>query len=172
MAHAERHFVRCVDCLSVGAIETAPDHEMKCGVCGGQIENLGRVRGDRLAHIGHRCPCDDRCTSARGPICNCSCGGKNHGTNRVVRVVVDSGPVPVIHMPDEAKARARAAEFRDALAQASAAISGIRGRYRSGEFLPRPEYDRMRRFSSEMAEANRARTHASRMKRLKALIGS
>lgn len=25
------------------------------------------------------CPCDGRCTSAKGPNCDCSCGGKNHG---------------------------------------------------------------------------------------------
>lgn len=24
-------------------------------------------------------PCDIRCTSAKGPECNCSCGGLNHG---------------------------------------------------------------------------------------------
>lgn len=25
--------------------------------------------------------CDGRCMSARGPKCECSCGGKNHGAN-------------------------------------------------------------------------------------------
>lgn len=25
------------------------------------------------------CPCDWRCNGARGPVCECSCGGKNHG---------------------------------------------------------------------------------------------
>lgn len=25
-------------------------------------------------------PCDERCTHATGHNCNCSCGGKNHGT--------------------------------------------------------------------------------------------
>lgn len=24
-------------------------------------------------------PCDERCTSAKGPECNCQCGGINHG---------------------------------------------------------------------------------------------
>ena len=24
-------------------------------------------------------PCDERCTSAKGPDCNCSCNGANHG---------------------------------------------------------------------------------------------
>jgi hypothetical protein len=26
-------------------------------------------------------PCDDRCTYAKGNLCECSCGGKNHGIN-------------------------------------------------------------------------------------------
>lgn len=25
--------------------------------------------------------CDGRCMSAKGPVCECSCGGKNHGIN-------------------------------------------------------------------------------------------
>lgn len=27
------------------------------------------------------CPCDGRCTSAKGPNCDCSCGGANHGAD-------------------------------------------------------------------------------------------
>jgi len=27
-----------------------------------------------------RHPCDERCTSAKGHKCECSCGGKNHGS--------------------------------------------------------------------------------------------
>lgn len=27
------------------------------------------------------CPCDGRCTSAKGPNCDCSCGGQNHGSD-------------------------------------------------------------------------------------------
>lgn len=26
-------------------------------------------------------PCDGRCTSAMGPSCSCSCGGRNHGSD-------------------------------------------------------------------------------------------
>lgn len=28
-----------------------------------------------------RVKCDERCRSARGPECNCKCGGKYHGAN-------------------------------------------------------------------------------------------
>lgn len=41
-------------------------HAMKYGVLDGTV-----VEG----HV-----CDARCTSARGPSCDCSCGGKNHGS--------------------------------------------------------------------------------------------
>lgn len=27
--------------------------------------------------------CDDRCLAAKGPVCECSCGGANHGQNHV-----------------------------------------------------------------------------------------
>lgn len=32
------------------------------------------------AHTVPEHKCDARCTSARGHVCNCSCGGKNHGS--------------------------------------------------------------------------------------------
>src|SRR5689334_9357918 len=31
------------------------------------------------AKIKPQCPCDNRCTTATGETCNCSCGGMNHG---------------------------------------------------------------------------------------------
>ena len=42
-----RHFYRCVDCLTVSAAdEYLPKAE--CGVCGGRIEYMGRVERARL----------------------------------------------------------------------------------------------------------------------------
>ena len=46
-----------------------------CPVCGIQM-NPRRVEG----HADPNEPCDGRCTGAIGHICNCSCGGKNHGS--------------------------------------------------------------------------------------------
>lgn len=31
---------------------------------------------------------DARCTNATGPSCDCSCGGVNHGTHRVVAITL------------------------------------------------------------------------------------
>jgi hypothetical protein len=37
------------------------------------------VRGRAIKAVISTHPCDVRCTSARGNLCECSCGGKNHG---------------------------------------------------------------------------------------------
>ena len=55
---------------------------------------MGEVKGPRLTQPEDRCPCDRRCTNATGPNCECSCGGVNHGSGRLVSVDVDCGPVP------------------------------------------------------------------------------
>lgn len=34
-------------------------------------------------------PCDGRCTSATGPNCDCSCGGRNHGLGKVAAASPD-----------------------------------------------------------------------------------
>lgn len=57
---------------------------------------MGKVGSkNRLMETEERCKCDARCTNARGPNCECSCGGANHGSNKVVTVQRDVGPVPV-----------------------------------------------------------------------------
>jgi len=55
-------------------------HVLYCGCdspdCDGHV-TLAPVAGKhRPDH-----PCDARCTSARGPNCECSCGGMNHGAD-------------------------------------------------------------------------------------------
>lgn len=49
-----------------------PIHICECGsaLCGTRID--GRVVDT--------CPCDRRCTHAKGHSCECSCGGANHGS--------------------------------------------------------------------------------------------
>lgn len=57
---------------------------------------VGRTRAGRLLTPEERSPCDGRCTNARGPNCDCRCGGANHGSRRVVTVwrCADAGRVP------------------------------------------------------------------------------
>lgn len=46
---------------------------------------VSRVNGDTTVEINEirgtvtEEPCDARCTNAKGHLCECSCGGKNHG---------------------------------------------------------------------------------------------
>lgn len=69
------------------------------GVPGSAVPYIARVANTRLLPdvwcVTHRwplvatevkgtvtdCPCDGRCTSAKGPNCDCSCGGANHGSD-------------------------------------------------------------------------------------------
>lgn len=45
------------------------------------------IIGERLeGTVSYEVPCNEKCTSATGPKCECSCGGENHGSNRVVEV--------------------------------------------------------------------------------------
>lgn len=118
-----RTFVRCPLCLSIAAVEGDIPAGLVCE-CGGAVDIMGVVQGDRL-HIGteFRCPCDDRCTSAKGPNCSCSCGGKNHGTNRVLRIEhFDS--IPTIR----SGSIHHGVEFKAALEQARATIDARYGR--------------------------------------------
>lgn len=124
-----RHFWRCLDCLSVMATDgEKADFQhydpgrgvvfsLKCG-CNGRLDYMGEVHRDRLATESWACPCDARCTNAPGPKCECSCGGKNHGTGIVVRVLKDAGGVPRITPPNAARAALIATAFRMAKAEA------------------------------------------------------
>lgn len=47
--------------------------------CGRRCVGLSPVKGKFVAE--HKC--DARCTSAKGHSCECSCGGKNHGSGGV-----------------------------------------------------------------------------------------
>lgn len=52
--------------------EVEAGYESLCS-CGRHATGV-RVKGFVTEHV-----CDARCTSAKGPNCECSCGGKNHG---------------------------------------------------------------------------------------------
>jgi hypothetical protein len=115
------HFYRCADCLSictsVEALSYRHHHGYivaggKCGACDGTLEYLGQTERDCLIKEHEACPCDDRCTSARGPNCSCRCGGENHGSNMTVTVRTDQGGIPVAMI--DPKARCKAQVFRAA----------------------------------------------------------
>ena len=169
-----RYFIRCTDCLTIAAIDVNPGEfsiaELRCAACNGQIESMGRVHLDRLVHVEHRCACDSRCQSARGPHCDCSCGGKNHGSTVLVTIVHDAGGIPRVQMMKPEKARQIAREYHDAIEAVLAVTDALRARRRAGEFLPRADFDRLLNASRTLGKARKARSHASRMKALRAIV--
>ena len=180
-----RHFYRCEDCLSVVATEVAirPTYKpgtyypqyANCDACGGDIEYMGQVCRDHLEKTALVCACDDRCTSALGPMCSCRCGGENHGTNRVVEIVIETGKLPRLLVPPDAKVKAD--EYRALLAEVRSAIDARYGRLfqqkRDGRFLSTPEFSQFcegQRISRDMHKARVLRTHSGRNKKLRAIL--
>lgn len=136
-----RHFYRCRSCCHVVAVdgklattwvERTGNAEIttRC-VCDGKLELLGRVcRKPGLVLDGERCACDGRCTGAPGPMCDCRCGGANHGTGRVVPVLLDAGGVPRlgVHAGDLAACLARVAEYAAAMEPHRARLREMRAK--------------------------------------------
>lgn len=173
-----RYYYRCTGCLEVVALtEKLPTENFatiaRCGTCAQRFEFMGRVERDRLVFDAVACKCDDRCTSARGPLCSCSCGGVNHGAGMAgyVDYTIDQGAVPTVQLPCAKRAAKGLAQFqeyaalRDAL---RAELYALLDRRRAGEFLPRTAFDRMRLLQRINAATGKAKTHAGRMKNLRA----
>lgn len=179
-----RWFVRCLDCLSVSAVEdraalpTATVNGTRfavCGACGGTLETMGQVgRDHRLGFTYTESVCAAACTSAKGPSCGCVCGGKNHGTRRVRTVHVDRGPVPAVDPENLEKARATAEEYRAAvravLAAHAAKYADVMERKAAGWIPDFSLYLEARRAGYALAKARAGKTHAGRMKALRNLI--
>ncbi len=107
-------YFKCHDCLSTF---TSREKITLC-VCGGTVESMGKVgRPGIFFRTEEHCACDARCTNAMGPSCDCACGGENHGTGKVVEVIVETGAVVVKSLEG---AEAKGAEYRKALAEAKA----------------------------------------------------
>jgi hypothetical protein len=180
-----RHFYRCADCLSVVATEAKIQPVQippgwaysygDCAACGGAIEYLGQVHRDQLQRTELRVPCDSRCTGATGPHCSCQCGGENHGSNRVVEVVVETGKAPQVLVPADAKVKA---ETYRALVHAVRTAHNARfGRLfeakRNGAYLNTGdwfEYREGQLLNGRILEARQLRSHAVRNKRLNAIL--
>ncbi len=164
-----RWFVRCADCLSVAAVEERPAG-MLCGLCGGRVEEMGRVTRDRRGMVtaAYDIPaCDARCTHARGPSCDCPCGGANHGRGVTVPVVVTDG-APRVSMPLEGKARRVAEEWRAELERVRGTLAGRMSRaQRDGAWLGGADYSLVMQYRSILAHARGLRTHKGRIAQLR-----
>lgn len=158
------HYYRCVDCLSVA---TAADYNPRgiCGHCDGKLEYLGRVKGARLVETQELCKCDGRCVFAKGPNCDCTCQGANHGSGwhggGFVVVDTDRGPVPRLRMVADKQAAATAAEWRAGYAALLAAIAAADA-----------ASDWRRRYVLRdcLAAVRQARSHKNRMAKIRKLL--
>ena len=152
-----RWYVRCVDCLAVGAVDLEDrnergfmaEPERGACPCGGRTESMGRVRKARLVKDELQSPCAAACTNARGPECDCPCSGANHGSRALVVVARDVGAVPRYELK---ASLARAAEYREAFTAAEARLRS------SGSA------------SWKLRKAQRARTHKGRLTLLASIL--
>lgn len=158
-----RHFYKCPLCLCVAAVDAQHQQAIECGHCSEPMEYMGRVYQDRLVKDKTRCACDERCTSARGPKCDCHCGGRNHGRHAVVHVRIECGKV-VAEVKPTAK---QVTEAREYIATRDEAQETYRSLDRAGH-LPYEQFIRKLRIGRELSAAKKARTHAARMRHLAA----
>lgn len=182
---SDRWFLRCGECLSVVALDiprqkdergaSRPPRNASCA-CGGKFDPMGRVRQEKLVDDRERCPCDERCTGAAGPMCSCACGGANHGAGNVVEVVT-VGNVPTIKPVDVEKAKRQAAEWRAAVKAAEDRVNALpdaslAARRAAGEWLQGEDFSALMRFDHlrrAVRQAAKIQVHALRMKRLAAI---
>lgn len=166
----KRHFWKCNECLSFCAIEQADMNawdRVKCGLCDSFMWYMGRVEQTRLKRDEVHCACDDRCTSATGPKCNCKCGGVFHGTHAVVHVTVDAGGIPIAQVKTNAKILRELNEYR-ALRQI---LSDEWQDLNSQGFIPREQWNRKIRLENTIRHARTLTSHGGRMKALRSVTG-
>lgn len=158
-----------------------------CGICGGKVESMGYV-GTNSAYVQKpilytgthtECKCNEKCANATGPNCDCQCDGANHGAGMAAFVTVDDyTAAPVYRPPTKSpeKAKARAEEYR---AEREAAWNRIKAspmwdtyiRKCEGQYVANfSHYLTIRDAKQAVTEADRARTHAKRMKVLRSIM--
>ena len=105
------YYHKCNDCLT--PFSSTERHIDLCD-CDGCVTFMGQVNGNTYQQTANKPACDGRCTDACGPICDCQCGGVNHGTGRLVQTVVKEGKIKAIDFSEEDLLRAyKYREFRD-----------------------------------------------------------
>lgn len=189
-----RIYIRCVDCLSISALDESSgeaagpliaahsDYDLlealrafRC-LCKGQLEFMGRVvQGNRLAKEKRVPVCDGRCTNAQGPICDCFCMGKNHGSQKVKVWSVDAGGIP--HGDGLPVEHGEAAWFRENVLAAQALLAERYGavleQKKNGKYLGNNEFRKYLEFQKHkraLGETISKRTHEARERGFKRIF--
>jgi len=169
-----RHFYRCVDCLELTVIDGEQRYEILCD-CGARLDYVGHVHRNVLVIDTERSACDDRCTSATGPHCDCGCGGENHGTNRVVHIQIITGAVPQVTARANLATRcAQVAAWRRAILEAreraDAATHGTISAMQRGQWIKdKALWWRAKDYQDAIRKAAAYQSHKRRMTALGAI---
>lgn len=160
-----RHYYKCPVCLSVMVIEREKHTRTYCSICDVELLWMGRVSGDLYIREEKKCACDERCTGAQGPNCDCKCGGKNHGTGAVVTVITEMGKIKAGPI-DREKAVQRRDEYRNYEAQCRDILERLprHQEYQNGTFIPGDDYWRLRQGYSAMGKLLSMKSSAGRVK--------
>lgn len=176
----ERFYFRCHDCLMTICIENTPElglnnrlsnirNELKCGVCGGRLDFMGQVEGNRWVHKSEKCTCNEMCQDARGPKCTCSCGGENHGKGYRYYTYTDAaGKINIKPDQDTEKLLAIANEYR---AAEQAALNRIHALPRYSDYcnhiwMDRGDWNRIHNAIILLNVARKGVMHKSRIAKL------
>ncbi len=178
-----RHGYSCPTCNEWFYTADKVGDRLPCPICDGTLRYRGRVERDRRVTFDAEMPaCDGQCTSARGVSCECRCGGKNHGSGRVIVVTVTEGVATVnLDRPEllERLRASRAPQLAEAAAideQVSAAIEARYGdvrRARSERWLSPAEFAEYLRYwdaARAQRKANAYKVPSRRVAALRALL--
>lgn len=178
MPKINRYYYRCRSCCHVVAVEGelesvrtehATEYKVRCA-CDGKLELMGRVcRKPSMGLVlgSERCACDSRCTNATGPSCDCSCGGVNHGTHRVVPIEIAAGGVPRLKVESADDCRKRAAEYNAAMEPLRAKLRKKVEERPSWRHTPTRDEDDLR---TALGRVSSLRTHKGRLKAIADLM--
>lgn len=165
-----RYYLRCHDCLLTTCIELiSPRRDLICGICGGPLDLLGVVTGNRWQHQVKTCVCNERCQDATGPKCTCSCGGENHGKGYRYQMYVDAqGKVNIKADIDEEKHIKIAREYRAAEQDAVNRINALprKADYDCGKYIPNFEWHVIHDAIVELNSARKGSQQKSRLAKL------
>jgi hypothetical protein len=164
--NTKRAYFKCIDCLTAFAVENIDSKILIKCACGGRAELMGHVIQDRLVKTELRVPCDDRCTNAQGPSCNCQCGGEHHGTGRLVEVHTSMNG-DLVAQVSKAESIERGKMWR---ALVDAAMKRVEVRfgdalvdYRANRRIPREVYFEIRNTLNSISKIKSMRVYKSRI---------
>lgn len=139
------------------------------------LENVGRVRGAEVVSESERSACDSACTSARGTLCVCKCGSKNHGTGLTIRVTRVEGQLVAV-LADISRATRlgpkvlqQIAQYEEAVAKAVGLLESTSSNSQWDALGWRVRWTR-HGAQKQMRKANTMKSHAGRMKAINAAI--